>query len=307
MRAVSAPARSARAPSLAFALCLCAAAASPLAGCAASRPDPRLAYGDRARAEYDAALELYNGGDYDGARERFRQVRRDYALSSWGWQAELRLADIDFKQEHFSEAITAYRAWIRYHSAQAQVGYARFMIAKCYYAQIPTDSIVTPAPWERDLSSASDAEDALVRFVRDNPNTEHTAEARQLLRSTRNTLARAEIAVAEFYASRQHYDAAIARLRSVLENYRDSGREAEALLRIGETLLTMNRRDDAREAFAGVLRSYADSTFAAAASRYLDFLGPPPARPTPAATAAPTASAAPAASAAPPAAPSAAN
>jgi outer membrane protein assembly factor BamD len=261
-------------PSARSAILVLALAVPPaLAACATTPVRSNLNYADRARRDYEAAMELFEGGDYVEATERFQQVRREYGLSRWAWLAELRLADIDFRQEKYSSAITAYRSWIRYHPTQPEVVYAHFMIAKSYFAEIPTDWALVPASWERDQSSTHDAEDALQRFLQDYGSSQYAAEARELLRRTRELLARAEIHIAEFYLSRERPEAAISRLRGVLETYAGSGLEPEALLKIGETYLQMGRRAEAREAFTGLVNQYPRSGHAEAARRYLRFLG----------------------------------
>lgn len=246
-----------------------------VAGCASTPVRSHLTYADRARREYEAAMELYNAGDYLEASERFQRLRREFGLSRWAWLAELRLADIDFKQEKYSSAITGYRSWIRYHPTQPEVVYAHYMIARCYFAEIPNDWFVAPASWERDQSPAHDAEEALEQFLRDYGDSRYAPEARQYLRRTRELLARAEIHIAEYYLSREHFEAGISRLREVVERYQGSGLEPEALLKIGETYLRMGRRSEARDSFATILASYPRSGHAEAARRYLQFLGAP--------------------------------
>lgn len=264
-------------------LCLALAAAAPLGGCATTRATSQLNYSDRARRAYEEAMELFNAGDMQEAGDAFRRVRREFGLSRWAWLAELRLADVEFRQEHYSQAITAYRSWIRYHPTQPEVPYAHFMIARCYFQEIPDEWALVPPSWERDQSSTHDAEEQFQHFLDDYPNSEYAPEARRYLARTRELLARHEIHVAQFYRSRGQHEAAISRLQDVLETYRGSGLEAEALLRIGETYLEMGRRPDAREAFQTLVRDFPRSGYVPSARRYLAFLGtspsPPGARP----------------------------
>jgi outer membrane protein assembly factor BamD len=262
-------------PTLALTLLL--GFAAPLASCASTSTPRNLNYGDRARRAYESAMETFNGGDMVDAAEQLRRVRRDFGLSRWAWLADLRLADVDFRQEHYSNAITAYRAWIRYHPTQPEVAYANYMIARCYYAQIPDDWFLAPPSWERDASSAHDAEDAFVHYLEEFPNSEYAAGARDYLAHVRRVLALAEINVADYYASRQRYEAAISRLQGALDTYRGSGLEAQTLLRIGETYLQMGRRDEARLSFQTIVTDYPHSAYVQAAQRYLRFMGPAPA------------------------------
>lgn len=241
--------------------------------CVTQTPHSNLNYGDRARTQYEQGFEQMNGGDLLGATEVFRRIRREYGLSRWAWLAELRLADIDFRTDKFAEAIQGFRSWIRYHPTQPEVDYAHFMIARSYFAQIPSDWALVPSSWERDQSSTHDAEDALQRFVRDYPRSQYAHDAEGFLHHTRELLARHELSIAEFYLGRNRPDAAVSRLQSVLETYPDSGLEPEALLRLGEVFLLMGQRSDAHAAFTVLVTRFSRSSFVDAARRYLAFIG----------------------------------
>lgn len=217
-------------------------------------------------------MQLFNGEEWTDAQEALQRVKREFGVSRWGWLAELRLADIDFRTEKYAEAVGAYRSWIRYHPGQPEVTYARFMIAKAHFKQIPEDWALVPTAWERDLGGAQDAQDALRNFIRDYGQSEYAAEARELLRRARAVLARGEIHVADFYQRRNQNEAALTRLRTVLENFSGSGLEAEALLKLGELYLSMGREREAREAFTSLVEHFATSEYLPTARRYLQFL-----------------------------------
>lgn len=231
-------------------------------------------YTDEAQQAYERAKALYDDDSFEEAAEAFRVVRREYSLSRWGYLAELRLADIDFKQERFAEALGGFRAWLRYHASQPEASYARFMVARCYYSQMPDDWLLVPGSEERDLSSVHDAEESLTRFLRDYPDAPETAEARTMLRTARTMLARHEVYVARFYASRERYDAAISRLLGVVQNFSGTDEEVSALLQLGEVYLRTSHRDQARGAFDALVRDHGDTDAGRAARRYLAQIGP---------------------------------
>lgn len=234
---------------------------------------------DEAQARYEEGQARFRDEDWASAREIYREVRQQYGNTRWGALAELRLADVDFREDHYAEALTAYRSWVRYHPSQREAAHARFMIAKCYVAQMPDDWFLVPPSYERDLSSAHDAESALRNFVRDHADADDIAEARDLLRQVRVTLARHEMYVAGFYASRERYNAAITRLQGVVQNFDGSGLESQALLELGEIYLRTRRRDEARGAFAHLVENFPRSAHVDAARRYLALLGQGPAVP----------------------------
>lgn len=261
-----------RSPSLPSIIVLLATALGVAHGCSAPQRRSAANYSDRARREYEAAMTLFDAGEWTEAQEAMQRVKREFGVSRWGWLAELRLADIDYRTEKYTEAVSAYRSWIRYHPTQPEVTYARFMIAKSHFQQIPQDWFLAPAAWERDLGTALDAQDSLRIFLRDNGQSPFAEEARELLRRTRAILARGEIYVADFYLARGLHEAAISRLRTVLESFSGSGLEPEALLKMGEVYLSQGRTREAREAFESLLENFSSSEFAPSARRYLQHL-----------------------------------
>lgn len=251
------------------------------AGCASTASSGRsaLRYRDEAQQAYEDAMVHFREESWPEALEAMRRVRQEYSASRWGWLAELRIADIDFKQERYTEALSGFRAWIRYHPSQAEASYAHFMIARCHVAQMPDDWFLTPPAHERDLSSAHDAEGALTRFLRDHGQTEHAAEARRILGQVRRILAQHELYVADFYASRERWAAAISRLTGLLDGYEGSGVEPGALLKLGEILLRTGRQPEARGAFRELIDTHPQANEVAAARRYLAVVGEGPVTP----------------------------
>src|SRR5882672_11381925 len=68
-----------------------------------------LTYTDDARAAYGEAMEAYKNKEWENAKALFGEIRRLFNYSRYARLAELRLADISFEQEKYSEGITAYR------------------------------------------------------------------------------------------------------------------------------------------------------------------------------------------------------
>ncbi len=263
----------------ALALAALSAAVAPACATTSSAPRAGASPSDEAERRYQRAMDLFRDESWPEATEAFRAIQRGNATSRQATLAELRLADIEFRQERYTEALAAYRAWLRYHPGHAEAPYARFMIARCHLEQMPEDWFLTPPSWERDLSAAHDAEQALARFVRDHASSEHAPEARRYLRRVREVLARHEVYVASFYSSRDHYAAAASRLLGVLANFHDSGLEPLALLRLGEVYLRMDRPSEARGAFTELVEAYPRAGEAAAAREHLQRLGPGPTTP----------------------------
>lgn len=260
------------------------AAIGPLAACA--RPDAKTALGYTADAKrkYEEALEEFKARNWLEATQLMREVKRKYSYSKYAKLAELRIADVDYEQEKYADAIRAYRQFIHDHrSDPEEVAYARSRIAEAEYAQIP-DSFLLPAGEERDQAGVLDAYKELRGFLHDYPNAKESEHVRELLAEVTARLVRHELYVARFYLQKDNYDAAIARIQYALRNFSaavqgpngestgDSGLEPDALLLLGETYLKMHRWNDARQAFSTIVERYPRSPLTNQAKNYLELM-----------------------------------
>jgi outer membrane protein assembly factor BamD len=277
------------------------------AGSVACEPPPpksSLNYTADAKRAYDLALEDLQSKNWIEAQAGFREVKRKYSYSRYARLAELRIADADFDQEKFAEAIRGYKQFIHDHRADAEeVAYARSKIAEAQYAEI-SDSFLLPAVEERDQAAAVEAYRELKSFLQDYPEGKDSRRMCELLEDVTTKLVRHELYVARFYLVRDNFDAAVARLQYALRNYvgttcslsamrapqeksalridragadDDSspfefGLAPDALLLLGETYLKMHRYPEARTTFQALVETYAASALIIPARRYLDIM-----------------------------------
>lgn len=257
---------------------------APLAACETPEPKTALGYTADAKRAYDAAMLEFDAHNWLEAQTLFREVKRKYAYSKYARLAELRIADADFAQEKYAEAIRGYRQFVHDHrSEEGEIVYASAKIAEAEYAQIP-ESFLLPAPEERDQASVQEAYKALRSFLHDFPTAKEAKRIRELLGQVTARLVKHELYVARFYLQKDNYDAAIARVQYALRNYSaavagpegevtgDSGLEPEALLLLGETYLKMRKYPEARASFQTIVQRYASSVLAVQARTYLDFM-----------------------------------
>src|SRR5579863_7496166 len=89
-----------------------AVASITLCACEGAPPKTALGYTEDARRAYDQAMERYNAHEWVEAQTLFREVKRKYSYSKYARLAELRIADSDFEQEKYPEAIHGYKDFI---------------------------------------------------------------------------------------------------------------------------------------------------------------------------------------------------
>jgi outer membrane protein assembly factor BamD len=264
----------------AFALVFAAGAA---AGCENEPPKTALGYTESAKRAYDAAMGEFNAHNWLEAQAMMREVKRKYSYSRQARLAELRIADADYEQEKYSDAIREYKDFVHEHrSDEEDLAYARSRIAEATYKEIP-DSFLSAAPEERDQGSVLDAYKEMRAYLADYANSKESAHVRELLGDVVARLIRHEIYVARFYLNKENYDATIARIEYALHNYApaepaagaeglSAGHElaGQALLLLGETYLRMHKWPDARDAFEAAFRNNPRSATAVIARNYLD-------------------------------------
>lgn len=222
-------------------------------------------YGDNARRAYVEALDQFYDDDCFEAEPLMRNVRRQFPYSRFAALADLRVADCNFKDGKYAEAIEAYNQFVRYRPSHPEVPYARFMAALANYEQIPSEWLLSPPAYERDQHYAHESLRLLRRFMLDFPDDPLLPRAQRMAAAAVKLLAAHELYVANFYFDRDHPRAAAGRLNTLLRSYPGSGYEAEALFLLGRSYVQMNDAKDARLAFEELLQRYPRAEFAAKA------------------------------------------
>jgi len=250
---------------------LFAAAALGLAGCDAfeigGAHHATLTYTDDARLAYGEAMHSYENKDWEDARALFGEIKKLFTYSRYARLAELRLADIDFEQDKFSEAITGYREFIQNHKNDPDLEYARYRVSKALFKDID-DTIFLPPAEEREQATTLEAYKEIKSFVRDFPKTRYIKDERYMFEVIVGRLVRHELYVARFYLRREDFEATVTRIDYALKSFPDSSLEPEALVLKGETLMKMKRLDDAAELFERVRTDY-QGPFVVMATSYL--------------------------------------
>ena len=265
-------------------------------------PPPKVAvnYTADAKRAYDVAFAEFESHNWLEAQALLKDVKRKYSYSKYARLAELRLADADFEQEKFAEALRGYKQFVHDHKGDAEeVQYARARAAETQYREIG-DSFIMPATEERDQASVIDSYKEVVSYLRDFPEGRESPRVCLLLGDVTARLVRHEMYVARFYLNKGNYDAAVLRLQYAMRNYAGDqpcsttakplppgtpeispiikttppryesfGLAPDTLLLLGETYMKMQRWAEARQSFDAIVSRYAESTICVQATRYL--------------------------------------
>ena len=259
-------------------LVLVATALPPACASEEYHAESALEYAENAKREYDKGVRALESENWEGAAEVFNELRRKYSYSRYARLAELRLADGDYEQEKYAEAISAYKAFAHDYPNDPETPYARYRVAKAQYDSVSQSALMPPLE-ERDLAFVNDALKTISEYQTDYATSPYHRELAYMRAVVMGLLARHELYVARFYLAESNFKAALARCEYALKTFEKSGLEPEALVLLGEVRMKEKERKKAREAFQKVIADYPASPFVEPARRFLALLDEEPGNP----------------------------
>jgi len=202
--------------------------------------------------------ELYNNGvdalnqkRYATAVTQFDAVEQNYPYSSWVVNAQLMHGYAEYLQNHYTEATGALDRYIQLHPTNANVSYAYYLRALCFYEQI--------ADIQRDQRGTQQAMAALQEVVNRFPESAYARDSRLKIDLCRDHLAGKEMEVGRFYQGQRLYTAAIGRFQRVVDDYQTTNHTPEALHRLTEIYLVLGLTDQAKRTAAVLGHNYPGS------------------------------------------------
>jgi outer membrane protein assembly factor BamD len=214
-----------------------------------------LQYSENARRAFEDAMVAFKDKDWQEASTKLREVRRRFSFSVYAPLSQLRLADIEFEQEKWTEAIAQYKSFERENPKHPDVAWARMRMARSYYNQI-SDAFLLPAQEERDQSAVVEAGREIARYLEEFPNGPQYKEMQDLHADCLARLVAHELYVARFYIRKDKLEAALHRVTYAVVKYKGSKRDVEALVLQGEIFLMLKRKADARKVFEYVIQKF---------------------------------------------------
>jgi outer membrane protein assembly factor BamD len=170
---------------------------------------------------YSEARSELDSGNYLTAIEYYETLESRFPFGKYALQAQIDVAYAYFKFDEPDSAITALDRFIKLHPRHPAVDYAYYLKGLVNFERGGTilDVLV-----ERDLSTFD--RNLLLRAYNDFklltqrfPSSDYVTDARKRMIFLRNELARADFAVANYYASLEAWVAVTGRTRFILQNY----------------------------------------------------------------------------------------
>lgn len=183
------------------------------------------------------AEEDISSDHFQIALDKLRDIKNKYPYSKYALDAQLKIADVYFIQESYSEAAASYEAFYDLHPKHEKVPYAMFRAAKSYFNDIPSTIA-------RDLSPAAKALDSFNEFLKRFPQAPEAQEARADVVAARKLLAEKELSIADFYTKRHFYDSARPRYKKVIELYSDTETAKKAQEKLASIEGKISKKED---------------------------------------------------------------
>ena len=198
---------------------------------------------------YKQAQSLLDSSNFTSAIEALQLLEEYYPFGSYAEQAQLDLIYAYYRTSENEAAIAASDRFIRLHPQHRNVDYAYYMrgIASFYNESVfssffPTDYTT------RDPGSARDSFEYFSSLIARYPDSSYVPDAKQRMIYLRNTIARGEINIANYYFKRGAYLAAANRGRWVVENLQETPSVPDALAVMAQAYQLLGMTDLSEDA-----------------------------------------------------------
>lgn len=194
--------------------------ANPLGNVQSNQPDKLL---------FDKAMKAMKKGHYDVARLDLQTLLNTYPESEYDMRAKLAVGDTWFKEggtAALSQAESEYKDFITFFPQAPEAAEAQMKVGDIYFQQMEKP--------DRDPANAVHAEQEYRTMLEQFPDSPLIPRAKQKLREVQEVLAQRQFEIGQYYASRENYAAAIARLQTVSDSYPLFSKNDQALITIGD-------------------------------------------------------------------------
>ena len=194
--------------------------ANPLGNVKSDQPDKLL---------FDKAMTALKKGKYDVARLDLQTLLNTYSDSEYAMRAKLAVGDTWMKEggtAALAQAESEYKDFITFFPNTPEAAEAQMKVGDIYFEQMEKP--------DRDPQNAVNAEREYRNMLEQFPDSPLIPKAKQKLREVQEALAQRQFEIGQYYASRENYPAAIARLETVSETYPLFSHSDQTLITIGD-------------------------------------------------------------------------
>jgi len=226
--------------------------ANPLGNVKSAQPDKVL---------FDKAAGAMKHGRYDVARLDLQTLLNTYPDSEYQMRAKLMVGDTWFKEggtAALTQAESEYKDFITFFPNSPEAAEAQMKVGDIYFQQMEKP--------DRDPQNAVHAEQEYRTMLEQFPDSPLIPRAKQRLREVQEVLGQRQFEIGEYYASREQWAAAIARLQTVADTYPLFSKNDQALITVGDAYAqeaqVMSRQNIPAKPKAELIKHYDDEAAA---------------------------------------------
>ena len=222
-----------------------------LTGCASSGNIDDDTYGMTVAELYQEAKALLNNGEYENAIQHYEKLESRFPYGTYAERARIEMAYAYYKDLQPETAIIAADRFIKLHPNHANVDYAYYLRGLASFDNSVSflDKLFDQEPSQRDPKSIRKAFKYFSELVQRFPKSRYLADSIQRMKELRETLARYEVHVANFYQRRGAHLAAANRAKYIIENYQGTLAIPDALALMTQSYRKLGMHDLASDAY----------------------------------------------------------
>ncbi|OGL49955.1 MAG: hypothetical protein A2161_08300 [Candidatus Schekmanbacteria bacterium RBG_13_48_7] len=200
---------------------------------------------------FNLARDKFDRGSYRGAREILIQLKNRFPESKYMAETRLLIADSQFFENNFTEALVQYEIFMKYHPADVKADYVTFQMGLCKKHDINS--------YDRDQDPTKLAIAAFQQVINNFPNSPFAVQAKINIDDLRLILAQHELYVGKFYLRTKQYHSAIYRLEGMLHDYANLGLDDQCMYFLIKSFVNSNQLEAAQTWFQNLSTQYKES------------------------------------------------
>ncbi len=199
---------------------------------------------------------------YDDAVASWKKVRDSYYSPELNKLAELKIAEAQYLAGEYIEAASNYSAFLKEHPRDDRIPDVLYFLGMSYYKQMLSK--------DREQTPTQKALQTFRRLLKEYPKSKRAETVGFLAQRCRNRLAEHEVYVGRFYLRTGHYQAAINRLKGILDKYPNYYYRDEAFFYLGTAYLKLQKKKEAADAFNTLFDQFPNSRYVIKSQRILE-------------------------------------
>ena len=188
---------------------------------------------------FKEGYEEFEAGDALFAAKKFNEAELLFPQSSWAPKAALMAAYVYYAQDYYYDAEAELERFIKTYPKNADLNYAHFLLAMCYYEKIVDE--------KKDLGPLLQAQEKFNFIIKNYSNTDYALDAEYKLDLIQDYMASKEMYIASHYMKKRKWIASINRYKTVVEQYEKTIYVEEALHRLVELYYTIGLENESQK------------------------------------------------------------